>query len=85
MRLRYRILLEKGLKMMAATVRMGERTGESSSWIGRAKQAAADLERALADEKTALAKLPYTEEELRAALEKLKQLAKDAKPAGRAP
>lgn len=78
MRLRYRILLEKGLKMMAATVRMGERTGESSFWITRARQAKAELERALAEEKMALAKLPYTEEEIRAALDKLKQEAKDA-------
>ena len=72
MRLRYRILLEKGLKLMASIVRLGERTGESSFWVARARAAQGDLERALADEKTALGKLPYTEDELRAALEKLK-------------
>jgi tetratricopeptide (TPR) repeat protein len=73
MRLRYRILLEKGLKMMGATVRMGERTGESSFWITRAREAKRDLERALADERAALAKMPFTEDDIRAALEKLKQ------------
>ncbi len=72
MRLRYRVLIEKGLKMMEATVRLGDRTGEASAWIGRAKEAQRDLEVALATEKAELAKLPYTEEELRAGLESLK-------------
>ena len=72
MRLRYRILLEKGLAMMGGTVRLGERTGERSPWVARAKEAKAQLERSLADEKAALAKLPYTEDELREALAKLK-------------
>jgi tetratricopeptide (TPR) repeat protein len=76
MRLRYRILLEKGLTMMDATVRLGDRTGEDSYWIGRARDAKRQLEQALADEKAALAATPYTEEELRAALEKLKERTK---------
>jgi len=80
MRLRYRILLEKGLKMMAATVRIGERTGESSLWLSRARRAEGELQRALADERAALAKLPYTEDELRAALQKLKERAQDERP-----
>jgi tetratricopeptide (TPR) repeat protein len=72
MRLRYRVLLEKGLAMMDGTVRLGERTGEDSAWVARAREAKAQLERALADEKAALARLPYTEEELRAALDAMK-------------
>lgn len=71
MRLRYRILLEKGLKMMEGTVKMGERTGEGSQWIARARESQRELELALADEKAAMGKLPFTEEELRAALDKL--------------
>jgi tetratricopeptide (TPR) repeat protein len=71
MRLRYRVLLEKGLKMMDATVRLGERTGESSRWVARAEEAKRDLERALADEKAALARLPFSEAELQAALDGL--------------
>jgi hypothetical protein len=78
MRLRYRILLEKGLKMMNGTVELGERTGEDSEWVARAKLAKQSLEQALADEKAALAKTPYTEEELRAALEKLKAKSQSA-------
>jgi tetratricopeptide (TPR) repeat protein len=72
MRLRYRILLEKGLKMMEGTVRLGDRTGEGSAWITRARDAQKELETALADEKEALKKMPFTEDEMRAALEKLK-------------
>ncbi len=72
MRPRYRILLEKGLKMMSGTVRLGARTGEDSLWVRRAHQAKRELEQALADEKAALAKVPYTEDEIRAGLEKLK-------------
>ncbi len=75
MRLRYRILLEKGLKMMEGTVRLGERTGESSAWIGRAREAQKELELALADEKAELAKMPFTEDEMRDALDKLKKKA----------
>jgi tetratricopeptide (TPR) repeat protein len=73
MRLRYRVLLEKGLKMMEGTVRIGQRTGEDSAWIHRADEAKRDIERALEDEKTALSKLPFTEAELTEALEKLKK------------
>ncbi len=73
MRLRYRILLEKGLKMMDGTVRLADRTGESSEWITRAKSSQKELELALADEKDALSKMPFTEDEMRAALEKLKK------------
>ena len=72
MRLRYRILLEKGLKMMDGTVKMAERTGETSGWVSRAREAKSDLEQALADEKAALAKMPFTEDEVRAAMDKLK-------------
>jgi tetratricopeptide (TPR) repeat protein len=72
MRLRYRVLLEKGLKMMSGTVALGARTGEDSAWILRAKQSKHDLELALEDERTALSKLPFTEKELQDALDKLK-------------
>jgi hypothetical protein len=73
MRLRYRVLLEKGLKMMDGTVRLGERTGEDSLWVHRAREAKRDLELALEDEKNALAKLPFSEAELQAALDQLKK------------
>jgi tetratricopeptide (TPR) repeat protein len=73
MRLRYRVLLEKGLKMMEGTVRLGARTGEDSAWVHRAEEAKRDIELALDDEKKALSKLPFTEEELQTALDLLKK------------
>jgi tetratricopeptide (TPR) repeat protein len=79
LRLRYRALLEKGLKMMEATVRLGDRTGEDSEWVARARESKRSLEQSLADEKRALASLPYTEEELRKGLDSLKP--KGATPA----
>lgn len=85
MRLRYRVLLEKGLAMMDGTVRLGERTGEKTAWIARAREAKAQLERALAEEKAALAKLPYTEQELRDALDRLKASAKAPATPAKAP
>jgi hypothetical protein len=72
MRLRYRVLLEKGLKMMDATTRLGERTGEDSAWVTRARAAKGQLERALAEEKAALAKMPFTEKEVQAGLDSLR-------------
>jgi tetratricopeptide (TPR) repeat protein len=72
MRLRYRVLLEKGLKMMDGTVRLGRRTGEDSAWIHRAEEAKRDIELAIEDEKRALAKLPFTEAEMQEALDLLR-------------
>ena len=77
MRLRYRILLQKGLTMMEHTLMLGERTGEASPWIDRARDAKRDLEKGLAEQKSALAKLPYSEKELQKALD---DLAKKAVP-----
>jgi hypothetical protein len=71
MRLRYRILLQKGLTMMEHTIMLGERTGEASPWIDRAREAKRDLEKSLLEQKSALAKLPYTEKELQRALDDL--------------
>jgi tetratricopeptide (TPR) repeat protein len=71
MRLRYRVLLEKGLKMMAHTVMIGERTGEASAWTLRAREAKRQLEKALKEQKDLLAQLPYSEKELQKALDDL--------------
>ncbi|MGK4007317.1 tetratricopeptide repeat protein [Sorangium sp. So ce1036] len=72
MRLRYRVLLEKGQKMLAGTVRLGERTGEAPAWALRARDALREIDLALAEEQAALARLPFTEAELSAALDALK-------------
>lgn len=73
MRLRFRILLEKGLKMMDHTVSMGERSGEAGAWVARAREARDELLRSLAEEKEALARLPYSEQDLQRALDDLEK------------
>ena len=77
MRLRYRVLLEKGLKMMDSTLRMNQRVGEENAWTGRARQAKTELEREIAMQTAAIAKLPITEAELKKLLADLAQRAKD--------
>ncbi len=71
MQLRYRVLLEKGLQMMDKTVQMAAATGENSAWVHRAREAKRDLEQALQAVKDSLAKLPYSEADLRRALDGL--------------
>lgn len=75
-RLRFRVLLEKGLRMMDHTVGLGERTGEAPAWISRAREARDELLRSLANEKAALARLPYSEAELQRALDDLEKRAR---------
>jgi ABC-type protease/lipase transport system fused ATPase/permease subunit len=50
---------------------IGERTGEGSGWIERAREAKRELEKALNQEKEQLAKLPYSESQLEKALQDL--------------
>jgi len=71
MALRYRILLEKGLKMMEHTLMFADRTGEVSVWIERARAAKREIERALEEQKAKLEKLPYSEKDLQKALDDL--------------
>jgi hypothetical protein len=69
MRLRYSILLDKAKAMMDHTVTMADRTGEQSPWVLKARQARDAIGHATRDENDALAKLPYTREQLQAALD----------------
>ena len=80
MHISYRILLEKGLRELEQTVALGERTADSSAWIQRARDAREEMRTALADEKAQIAKMPFTEDEVKAALELLKKKTA-AKPA----
>jgi tetratricopeptide (TPR) repeat protein len=82
MQLRYRVLLEKGLKMMDKTLEMAVATGESSLWVHRARDAKRDLEQALIAAKEALAKLPYAEADLQRALDGLAARKSDATSPG---
>lgn len=68
MHVRYRVLLEKGLREIRQTVALGERTQESSSWLDRARATEQDMLAAFAEEKERLAKMPYTEDQAKEAL-----------------
>jgi hypothetical protein len=71
MRLRYSVLLEKGLAMMEHTLTLAERTGEKSEWVRRAADAKQTLEASVRAEQAALAKLPYSRADLEKALQDL--------------
>ena len=73
MHVRYRILLEKGLREMEQTVALGERTADSSAWIERAREAQHEMQTALDDEKAQIARMPFTEADVNAALDILKK------------
>lgn len=78
MRLRYRILLEKGLGTLDRTLNLEKAVGAKTTWLDHAREAKADLEKKLEDEKAEIAKLPYTEADLQKALDDL-----SGKPAGK--
>jgi hypothetical protein len=73
MHIRFRVLLEKGLREMEQTVALGERTSDSSAWISRARAALEEMQTALADEKAQIAKMPFTEAEVNKALDIMKE------------
>jgi tetratricopeptide (TPR) repeat protein len=80
MHIRYRVLLEKGLREIEQTVALGERTQDSSSWVARARYARVEMQTALADEKAQIDRMPFTQQEIEKALELLQ-----AKATSRAP
>ncbi|MGA7123069.1 MAG: hypothetical protein WBY94_23420 [Polyangiaceae bacterium] len=73
MHVRYRVLLEKGLREMQQTVALGERTSDDSSWIQRAREAKDEMEHALAYERAQIDKMPFTEGEVKEALVQLQK------------
>jgi len=77
MRLRYSILLDKALTMMEHTLSMSARTGEKSAWVEKADDAKLKLQRAQKAEKDAIDKLPYTREQLQAALDDVAKKAEE--------
>jgi tetratricopeptide (TPR) repeat protein len=82
MRLRFEVLLEKARGMMEHTVAMAEREGEKSTWVDRAREAKDRIAAAEQAERDALARLPYTKQELQ---EVLDELAKKAKAKAKSP
>jgi tetratricopeptide (TPR) repeat protein len=85
MHVRYRVLLEKGVEMMNRTLALAQKTADTSPWIHRTEEAKEEMDRAIEDEKAQIASLPFTEEELRRALEILqaKVTSKAADESGR--
>jgi hypothetical protein len=81
MHVRFRVLLEKGLREIDQTVALGERTADSSAWIARAREAEAEMQTALADEKAQIERMPFTEAEIQTALERMS--AREARPSPR--
>ena len=73
MHVRYRVFLEKGIKEIVQTIALGERTSDSSPWIQRAREAKDEMETVLADEKAQIARMPFTEAEVNAALDLLQK------------
>jgi hypothetical protein len=73
MHVRYRILLEKGLRELEQTIALGERTSDASEWIRRARDAKQEMQTALAEEEAELAKMPFTEAEIQTALDVLQK------------
>jgi tetratricopeptide (TPR) repeat protein len=71
MRLRYAVLLRKGLAMMEHTLSLAERTGERSEWVARANLSKGALEKGIRDEEAALDRLPYSRADLERALEEV--------------
>ena len=51
MHVRFRVLLEKGLREIDQTIALGERTSDTSPWVERARDAKKEMQTALDDEK----------------------------------
>jgi tetratricopeptide (TPR) repeat protein len=81
MRLRYAILLDKALAMMEHTLSMATHAGEHSAWVDKARDAKQKIERARAAEAAAIDRLPYTREQLQAALDDLAKKTADKEAA----
>jgi tetratricopeptide (TPR) repeat protein len=79
MRLRYAILLRKGLAMMEHTLSLAERTGEQSGWVAKANASKSALEKSIRDEEAALDRLPYSRADLERALEEVSKRTARAK------
>ncbi|HEX7664845.1 MAG TPA: hypothetical protein VF407_10050 [Polyangiaceae bacterium] len=84
MHVRYRVLLEKGRDMMDRTISVADAGLDSSPWIARARQLRDDIDLALEEEKATIKSFPFTEDEIKKAIEILrakaeKQAAKNAK------
>jgi tetratricopeptide (TPR) repeat protein len=79
MRLRYRVLLKKGLKMMDATLEVAVSIGDKSVWAKRTKHARDEIKQALEAENKAIQQLPWREEDLQKLIKQLEEKIKAKK------
>jgi len=73
LRLRYSVLLEKAIGMLDHALSLTDRTRQDDEWVRLARDTHAELKGSLAEEQAALLKVPYSREELKLALEKLRK------------
>ena len=83
MHVRYRVLLQKGLREIEQTIALGERTSDSSAWIARAREAREEMQAALTDEQAQLEGMPFTEAEVKAVLDELEKKVRASSPRDR--
>ena len=72
-RVRYAVLLRKGLGMYDHILSMAARTGENSSWISRTRRARSELQVALQQEEEALQATEYSRLEIERALDAMRR------------
>jgi tetratricopeptide (TPR) repeat protein len=79
MHVRYRALLEKALMMLNTTLEVADKIGDKSAWVDRGREQKAQMESTIIEEKAAIAKFPFTEEEIEKAIVIMREkAAKDA-------
>jgi len=80
MHVRYRVLLEKGADMIQRTYDFAVKNGDMA-WVTRTLQMKKDMELSLEEEKAVIARMPFSEADLQAALKLMEQhyLEKQAK------
>jgi hypothetical protein len=78
MRLRDSVLLRKAVSMMRATVSLLDRSERKSPWRKKAQEALDEIEETQRAEEAAIDALPYSREELQAALKSLALQGKSA-------
>jgi tetratricopeptide (TPR) repeat protein len=71
LRMRYAVLLRKGVNMVEHTLQMAQRTSEGSEWVERARAGKVSMEQSLADEEREIAAASVSKGELAQALHQI--------------
>jgi hypothetical protein len=77
MHMRYRVLLEKADDMMDRTLSVSAAGLDDSAWILRAKDLKRDIDLALDEERATIKSFPFSEDEIKKAIEILRKKAED--------